>query len=332
MRAAFIRRYGGNEVVEVGEAPVPAVGPEDVLIEVKAASVNPLDFKIRQGKTRALLPYRFPLVLGNDCAGVVARVGAAVRRFKPGDEVFVRLAKDRIGAFAEFAVAVESIVALKPDNLSFAEAASLPLVGLTSWQALVDIAQLGRGQKVLIHAGAGGVGTFAIQLAWHLGAEVATTASLRNTALVRSLGANIVIDHHRQRFEESLSDVDVVFDTIGGDVQQRSFGVLRRGGVLVTIAGLPTARVAREWGAGAGTCAVLWAANFAAHARARRRGVRFEYLFMRADGGQLQKIASLVEASELRAVIDRSFPLTQTAAALAHSEGGHAVGKVIIEP
>lgn len=332
MRAAFIRRYGGNDRVEIGEQPLPEVGPGDVLVAVKAASVNPLDFKIRQGKTRSLLPYRFPLVLGNDCAGIVATTGAAVRRFSRGDEVYVRLAKDRIGAFAEFAVADEAIVALKPAGTSFPEAASLPLVGLTSWQALVDLARLERGQRVLIHAGSGGVGSFAIQLARHLGAQVATTASVRNAALVRSLGADIVIDHHHERFEDQVGEVDVVLDTIGGEVQRRSLAVLRPGGVLVTIAGVPTPEVARRWGANAMVTTALWAANLRSRGIAKRRGVRFEYLFMRPDGEQLERIAALVEAGSIRAVVDRAFPLARAAEALAYSESGHAVGKVLVEP
>lgn len=332
MRTAFIRRYGDNSVVEVGDLPRPVPGPHDVLIEVRAASVNPLDFKTRAGKTRALLHYEFPLVLGNDCAGVVTETGREVTAWKPGDEVFVRLGKDRIGSFAEYALAPESVVAAKPGNLDFIQAASVPLAGLTSWQALVDVAGLGRGQRVLIHAGSGGVGTFAIQIARHLGAVVVTTAGRRNHDLVRGLGAQVVIDHRGGRFEDHAGTCDVVFDTIGGDVQRRSFAVLRRGGVLVSVAGLPTARVGREWGAGTPVRAVLWLANLRSSVLARRRGVRFEYLLMRADGPQLSHLARLIEARVIRPVIDRVFPLSQAAEALAYQEAGHASGKVIITP
>jgi len=174
MNAAYIRRYGGNEVIEIGDLPRPPIGPNDLLVQVKAASVNPIDFKIRDGQTRRMLPYKFPLILGNDGSGVVVEAGAAVTRFKPGDAIFARLEKNRIGAFAEYAVMSESVVAMKPRRLSFIEAASIPLVGLTSWQALLDVAGLESGRKVLIHAGFGGVGAFAIQLAKHLGATVVT--------------------------------------------------------------------------------------------------------------------------------------------------------------
>ena len=219
MQAAFIRKYGNNEVVEVGNLPTPQPGPSDLLIRVQAASVNPVDFKIRDGMLKTLLPYRFPLVLGNDLAGTVAGVGSAVTRFKKGDEIFARLDKQRIGSFAEYALVDESNAATKPANLRFDEASSIPLVGLTSWQALIDLARLSAGQKVLIHAGSGGVGTFAIQLAKYLGATVATTVGERNIELVRQLGADIVIDYRKQRFDAVLRDYDVVFDTLGEDTQ-----------------------------------------------------------------------------------------------------------------
>ena len=194
MQAAFIRKYGGNDVIKIGDLPKPPIGPHDLLVQIKAASVNPIDFKIRDGQTKLMLPYKFPLILGNDCAGVVVERGASVTRFKPGDEIFARLEKDRLGAFAEYAVMHESVAAVKPRRLSFVEAASIPLVGLTSWQALFEVAALKSDHKILIHAGSGGVGTFAIQLAKHLGATVATTVGERNLALVQRLGAGVIID------------------------------------------------------------------------------------------------------------------------------------------
>ncbi|MBP9655176.1 MAG: NADP-dependent oxidoreductase, partial [Rhodocyclaceae bacterium] len=201
MKAAFIRRYGGSDVVELGELPEPQAGPGELLVEVHAASVNPVDFKIRDGLLKPIIPFGFPLILGNDLSGTVKAVGAGVTRFRPGDAVFARMDKKRIGAFAEFAVVAEADAALKPANLSHIEAAAVPLAGLTAWQALFEIGGLKAGQKVLIHAGSGGVGSFAIQLARHAGATVATTAGARNAELVRSLGADIVIDYKSQRFE-----------------------------------------------------------------------------------------------------------------------------------
>ena len=217
MKAAFIRHYGNNDAIEISHQPMPAIGPHDVLIKVHAASINPVDYKIRDGDLKVILPLKFPLILGNDCSGEVEKIGTDVRAFKPGDAVYARVDKDRIGTFAEYAVAAESSIALKPNNLSYIEAASIPLVGLTAWQALIDIGKLTSGGKVLVHAGSGGVGTFAIQLAKHWGAAVATTASARNADLLKQLGADIVIDYKTQRFEEMLSDYDLVFDTQAGE-------------------------------------------------------------------------------------------------------------------
>jgi alcohol dehydrogenase len=330
MRAAFIRRYGGPEVVEIGEQPEPPLEADDLRVAVHAASVNPIDFKTRAGAIKRLLPYRFPLVLGSDLSGVVTDVGAQVTRFRPGDAVFARLDKDRIGSFAEFALVRESAAALKPKNLDHVQAASLPLVGLTSWQAMLDVARLERGQKVLIHAGSGGIGTFAIQLAHHLGATVATTASARNLELVKRLGADLVVDYKTQRFEDVCRDQDMVFDTQGGATQERSFACLRRGGVMVSIAGSPDAKFARERGLGPLVVAVLAWKMRRTTRLARERGVRFEYLFMSPSGEQLSKIAELVERAVIRPVVDRVFPLADANEALAYSESGRATGKVIV--
>jgi NADPH:quinone reductase-like Zn-dependent oxidoreductase len=213
MRAVRIHRYGGNDEVRLDDLPTPSPGPRDLLVRVRAASVNPVDFKIRDGKVKVLLPYRMPLTLGNDLSGVVEAVGNEVSRFRAGDAVFARLDKQRIGAFADYALVDEAAAAAKPARLGHVEAAAIPLVGLTAWQALRDLGRLERGQKVLIHAGSGGVGTFAIQLAKQLGATVATTASERNAALVRELGADVVIDYKTTRFEDAIADYDLVFDT-----------------------------------------------------------------------------------------------------------------------
>src|SRR5437660_11878893 len=219
--------------------PEPEVRDDDVLVQVRAASLNQLDSKIRDGEFKFILPYRLPLILGNDVAGVVVRVGRKVRRFKPGDEVYARPHQDRIGTFAEFIAMNEADIALKPKNLTMEEAASLPLVGLTAWQVLVERAKLKQGQKVLIHAGSGGVGTFAIQLAKHLGAIVATTTSTANLEWVKRLGADIVIDYRKDDFEKILHDYDVVLNSLGAETLEKSLRVLKPGGKLISISGPP---------------------------------------------------------------------------------------------
>lgn len=331
MKAVFIERFGDNNVVRFGDVAEPVPGPTELLVEVHAASVNPLDFKIRSGKVKALIDYPLPLVLGNDLSGVVRSVGSAVRDYRPGDAIFARLDKRRIGAFAELAVVDVANAAPKPRSISHVEAASVPLVGLTSWQALVDLGGVRAGQKVLIHAGGGGVGSIAIQIARHLGAEVATTASPRTEALVRSLGAHHVIDYRTQRFDELLSGYDFVFDTIGGDTLQRSFRVLRPGGVLVSVAALPSAAFARGWGSPRHLVWLLGALNWRVSAAARRHGVRYEYLFMRADGEQLGQLGALIERGVLKPMVKRTYPLERTVDALAFVESGRAEGKVVIE-
>ena len=323
--------YGGPEVVTLRDLPTPAIGPQDILIEVRAASVNPVDFKMRDGQTKFLVKNTFPLVLGCDLSGVVARIGSSVTRFKRGDDVFVRLSKGRIGAFAELAVVDQVLAAPKPKNLTYVEAASIPLVGLTSWQALIDIGKVKPKDKVLIHAGSGGVGTFAIQLAKHLGAHVTTTASERNTALVSRLGADVVIDYKKQRFEEVAAEYDVIYDTQGGETLERSFAVVKRGGVVVTIAGKPDAKFAKAWGLNPVLVLALRIMMRKVTRLARTSGSHFEFLFMRPDGVELAKIGELLECGVIKPVVDRTFPFDQTKEALAYVESGKAVGKVVIE-
>lgn len=331
MKAAFIRRYGGNDVLELGELPAPQAGPGELLVEVHAASVNPVDFKIRDGMLKMIIPFRFPLILGNDFSGVVQAVGAGVTRFRPGDAVFARMDKRRIGAFAEFALVAEADAAAKPANLSHIEAAAVPLAGLTAWQALFEVGGLKSGQKVLIHGGSGGVGTFAIQFARHAGLTVATTAGARNAELVRSLGADTVIDYKAQRFEDLVGDCDMVFDTQAGDIQYRSFAVLKRGGVLVSIAGKPDSRLVREFGLNPLLGMLLDFLGRKTLRLAKRHGVRYEYLFMHPSGEQLARIGRLLAEGSVRPVIDKVFPLAQVREALAYSEAGHATGKVVVE-
>ena len=325
MRAAVIHAYRGP--VRIEDVPRPVPGDGDLLVQVRAASVNPVDLKIRAGNLKVLTPYRMPLTLGNDLSGTVVSGGT---RFKPGDEIYARLDKDRIGAFAEYALVRESAAALKPARLSHIEAASIPLVGLTSWQSMVEIGKVGPGSRVLIHAGSGGVGTFAIQLAKHLGAWVATTAGARNLDLVRSLGADQAIDYRAQEFDTVLSDLDFVLDTQGGETLQRSFTVVKRGGCIVSVGALPDAKFARAWGLNPFLVLALGFMTRKETRLARQTGVRYEYLFMRASGDQLARIAELIDGGIIRPVIDKTYPLDQIGAALAYSESGRATGKVVI--
>ena len=331
MKAFLIDQYdrkGGGRVSDIAE---PVVRDDDVLVQVHAASVNVLDSKIRSGEFKMILPYRLPLILGNDVAGTVLEVGSRVRRFKPGDQVYARPDDDRIGGFAERISIKESSLAFKPANLTMEEAAALPLVGLTAWQVLVDTARLQAGQKVLIHAGSGGVGTIAIQLAKHLGAFVATTTSTANVEWVRSLGADLVIDYRKQDFAAVLRDYDVVLNSLGTDVLAQSLRVLRPGGQLISISGPPTPQFAREQGLGWPLAQVFRALSYRIRRQAGKRGVHYTFVFMRANGEQLGALTSLVEAGHIRPVIDRSYPLASTADALAYVEQGRAKGKVVVQ-
>jgi len=331
MKAAMLMRYGDNSAVEVADVPIPTIGDTDLLVAVRAASVNPLDVKTRAGQVRILLKYRLPMVLGNDLSGVVTRVGAKVRRFKAGDEVYARLDKSRIGSFAEFAAVRESDAAKKPANVTFEEAASLPLVALTAWQALVELGRTQPGQRVLIHAGSGGVGSIAIQIAHYLGATVLTTVGQRNVDLVKRLGADVAIDYRTTRFEDVAKDCDVVLDSAGGQTLVRSFDCVKPGGVVVSIGGTPSAAFAREWGLNPFLVFVIGVMSRKVTAAARRHNARFEYLFMHPDGAQLAQIAQLVEGRVIEPLVDKVYPLDQVRDALAYSESGRATGKVVIK-
>jgi len=330
MKAYFIDRYG-KQNGRIGDVPEPLPGAHDVLIEVHAASVNVLDSKIRSGEFKLILPYSFPLVLGNDCAGVVIAVGAAVKGFKPGDAVYARVPEQRIGTFAERIAVEQNAVALKPADLSMEQAAGIPLVALTAWQALVDIAGLQKGQKVLIHAGSGGVGTIAIQLAKHLGAVVATTTSTANVEWVKALGADVVIDYKQQHFEQELRDYDVVLNSLGTDVLENSLKVLKPGGQLISISGPPTAEFAKAQGLAWPLRQVMRLLSLSIRRKARKQDVRYSFLFMRANGAQLQEITTLIEAGEIKPVLDRTFAFESAGEALTYVEQGRAKGKVIVQ-
>lgn len=331
MKAALIDRFGANDKVRIGDVPVPSTGDDDLLVRVHAASVNPVDIKTRDGKMQVLLKYRVPLVLGNDLAGVVVDVGAKVTRFRKGDAVYARVDATRIGTFAERAVVREGAAAPMPSNLSFEEAASLPLVSLTAWQALVELGRLGAGQRVLIHAGSGGVGSVAIQLARHLGAEVFTTVGQRNIDLVRRLGAQHPIDYRRERFEKVVRDCDVVLDSAGGDTLRKCFECVKPGGVVVSInSNTPSPAFAKSWGLNPILVFAIGLMSRGATAAARKRAARYEYCFVRANGTQLTEITRLVEHGAIKPVVDRVYPLEQVRDALAHSESGRATGKVVL--
>lgn len=331
MKAFIIDRYGKKEAGRIGEMPEPEVRDDDVLIQIHAASVNALDTKIKSGEFKLILPYRLPLILGNDVAGTVVRVGARVRSFKPGDEVYARPDDDRIGTFAEFIAVKESSLALKPRNLSMVEAASLPLVALTAWQVLVETAKLKRGQKVLIHAGSGGVGTIAIQLAKHLGAFVATTTSAGNIDWVKALGADVVIDYKKQDFATVLRGYDVVLNSLGNEELKKSLHVLKPGGHLISISGPPTPAFAAARGLAWPLRQVLRLLSFGIRKKARKNGGEYTFVFMRADGAQLREITSLIESGAIRPVVDKVFPLQDTHRALAYVDGGRAKGKVVVQ-
>ncbi|HMS26470.1 MAG TPA: NADP-dependent oxidoreductase [Burkholderiaceae bacterium] len=332
MKAIVCTRYGQtNEVVELRDMPVPEMRVNDVLIKVHSASLNPIDFKIQQGAMKAIMKFKFPLILGFDVSGEVVQVGAGVQNFKVGDWVFSRVASDRFGTLAEYVSVDENLLALKPNALSHDHAAALPLVSLTAWQALHTIAQVKPGQKVLIHAGAGGIGTIAIQIAKHLGAHVATTTSTPNVSLVKSLGADTVVDYKTTSFEKVLQGYDMVFETLGGDNLAKSFSVLKPGGIVVSIVGIPTADWGKKQGLPVYIQWLLSLLNIKPNQMAKRLGVRYMPFLMEPDGQQLAHIGGLAAQGILKPIIDRSYPLAQTKEALLYLQQGRATGKVIIE-
>ena len=330
MKAWLIRSYGGPAALELGEVSEPVLGTRDVLVEICAASVNPIDIRVSKGGLKALVKYRFPLIMGSDLAGVVTAVGPGVTRFVLGDAVYARPNRLRIGCFAERIAVHEDEVAVKPRSLSFEEAAAIPLVGLTSRQALIDMAGVQAGHKVLIHAGAGGVGTFAVQLAKHLGAYVATTASAPKHALLKSLGADQVIDYRHQDFAQMLSGYDMVFDTQGGDTLLRSFGVLREGGIVVSVAGPPDIELTRDWPMPGYLKLAIRLISWRVRHAAKRHGCRYRFMLMKPSGEQLTEIAALLDRGVIRPVIDRIVPFEQVKEAMAYAQTGRATGKIVI--
>jgi len=332
MKAFIVKKYGKKETLHLTDINEPTVKENEVLVQIHNAGVNLLDSLIKNGEFKLFLPYKTPFINGHDMAGVITKVGANVSKFKIGDEVFARVGDFRIGTFAEQIAVNESDLALKPKNTSMEEAASIPLVGLTSWQALVEIANLKKGQKVFIQAGSGGVGTFAIQLAKHIGAFVATTTSSVNTDLVKSLGADLVIDYKKEDFATILKDYDVVLHSNReAKVLEKSLKILKPGGTLISLTGPPTGVLAKELGLGWHFQVLMNLLSFSVRRTAKKLNVNFKFLFMRAEGTQLTEITKLIEAGKIRPIVDKVFPFEQTNEALLYVESSRAKGKVVIK-
>jgi NADPH:quinone reductase-like Zn-dependent oxidoreductase len=332
MKALVLKRYGRPDQVALTEMPRPALKPDDILVEVHAAGLNPIDTMIPKGTFKPILKLDLPATLGSDLAGVVVEVGRQVTRFKPGDAVFASIFDLRgTGALAEFACVPENAAALKPANLDFVQAASIPMVGLTSWQALKERAHLKPGQKVFIPAGSGGIGTFAIQLAKYLGTKVGTTTSTGNVDLVRSLGADEVVDYKRLQFEDVLTDYDAVLGTVRGDAIEKSLRILKPGSTIVSLVGPPDAAFARARGMNFVMKFLFGLLSRKIIRGARTRGAAYSFLFVRPDGGQLAEIGKLLEAERIRPVIDKIFPFDRAKEALAYLEQGRAKGKVVVQ-
>lgn len=307
MKAVRIHVYGGPEVLKYEEAPRPKPGAGEVLIRVHAAGVNPVDWKIREGYFKGRVDHSLPLILGWDLSGVVEATGPGVAGLEEGEEVYSRPDIARDGADAEYIVVRETEVALKPKSIDHIHAAAIPLAALTAWQSLFDAGGLSTGQKVLIHAAAGGVGSFAVQLAKWKGAHVIGTASKRNQDFVKNLGANETIDYRTTRFEEVIHEVDVVFDTIGGETQKRSWKVLKKGGILVSIVGPPSAK------------------------EATAHGVRQASVFVQPSAAQLTELAKLVDSGKLKPIVETVLPLSEARRAHELSQTGHTRGKIVLE-
>ena len=331
MRALVFKRYGGPAQVAFDDIPRPVPKPDEILVQVHAAGLNPIDNMIPQGKMKSILRFQLPATLGSDLAGVVVEVGSRVTRFKPGDAVFASIFDLGTGALAEFALVPENAAALKPANLDFVEAASIPMVGLTSWQALKERVHLKPGQRVFIPAGSGGIGTFAIQLAKHLGAKVGTTTSTGNVDLVRSLGADEVIDYKKQEFEEILRDYDTVLGTVRGDALEKSLRTLKPKSTIVSLIGPPDAAFARARRMNFFMVFVLGLMSRKMIRNAKKRGVEYSFLFVHPDGQQLAEIGELLKAGRIRPVIDKVFPFDQAKDGLAYLEKGRAKGKVVVK-
>lgn len=330
MRALTFKRYGKSPEVGFEQVPRPTLKPDELLVEVHAAGVNPIDNMILTGMFKPVIKLQLPAVMGSDLAGVVTQIGSAVTRFKVGDAIFASIFDLGTGSIAEFAVVPERVAALKPDNLDFVQAASIPMVGLTSWQALKQRANLMPGQKVFIPAGSGGIGTFAIQLAKHLGATVGTTTSAANIELVRSLGADEIVDYKTQAFERVLSGYDVVLGTTKGDAIEKSVGILNRGGKIVSLVGPLDKAFAKTRRLNVFLAFVFGLMSRKIRSLAKKHDVTYSLLFVHPDGAQLNEIGNLISAERIKPVIDRVFSFEQAKEALDYLAQGRAKGKVVV--
>lgn len=331
MKALTFKRYGKSPGIGFVDIPRPTIKPDEMLVQVYAVGLNPIDYMIPKGMFKPILRFQLPATLGSDLAGVVVEAGSRVTRFKPGDAVFASVFDLGTGTLAEFAVVPESAAALKPANLDFVQAASIPMVGLTSWQALKERAALKPGQKVFIPAGSGGIGTFAIQLAKHLGARVGTTTSTANVGLVKRLGADEVVDYKKQEFQDVLRDYDVVLGTIRGDGIEKSLRILKPRSRVVSLIGPPDAAFARARGMGLFMKFVFGLLSRKIIGQARKREAEYSFLFVHPDGHQLAELGKLLDAGHIQPVIDKVFPFDQTKEALAYLEEGRAKGKVVVQ-
>jgi len=331
MKAFTINQYGSDGKLQITEVAMPVITDNEILVEIHAASINQLDIKIKDGEFKRLIPYKLPLVLGHDFAGVVKKVGSSVSRFQIGDEVFARAADFHIGAFAEYIAVNENDVALKPENISMEAAAAVPLVALTVWQAFVEMANLKKGQKVFIQAGSGGVGSLAIQMAKHFGATVATTTSKGNFEMVRKLGANVLIDYKTQNFETVLEDYDLVLHSQDTKNLEKSFKILKPGGKIISISGPPDKGFAEKAGLSWLMRAIISILSRKTRKLSKKYNVEYSFLFMYADGKQLSEIAKLIESGAIYPVIDSIYDFEHTNDAMSYVQSGRAKGKVVLK-
>lgn len=331
MKAFVINEYGKDRQLQLIDVSEPSIKENEVLVEIHSAGLNQLDSKIKSGEFKLILPYKLPITLGHDLAGIVIKTGSNVTRFKVGDEVYARPADFQIGTLAEYLAVSENDLALKPRNLSMDEASSVPLVALTAWQALVEIGKLKKGQKVFIQAGSGGVGIIAIQLAKHLGATVATTAGKGSFDLLKQLGADVLIDYKTQDFESVLKDYDLVINSQDTTTLEKSINVVKPGGKVISISGPPTPDFAKEIKASPVIRFVLYLISLGIYRKAKKRGIDYKFLFMRANGRQLEEITKLIESGIIKIVIDKTYPFKEANDALNYLEKGHAKGKVIVK-
>lgn len=331
MKAFTLSRYGKKEQLQLTDLAVPRIKENEVLIEIHAAGLNLLDSKIKSGEFKLILPYKLPLILGHDVAGIITQVGSKVTKFKIGDEVYSRPSDFSIGTLAEYIAINEKDVALKPKNISMEEAASIPLVALTAWQALIEKAKLKKGEKVFIQAGSGGVGTIAIQLAKHLGATVATTASENSFELMKSVGADVLIDYKKEDFETKLNDYDVVLNSQDKTSLEKSLRITKPHGKVISISGPPTPEFAKEINAPWFVKTILSLISLKIRNKAKKRNIEYAFLFMKAEGNQLKAITELIESGKIKPVIDKIFSFDKTNEALEYVESGRSKGKIVVK-